>query len=65
MVIIKWQLDSQLPVQLVLITTNVVSQNRAHGEVYLRQVGGFLQVLWFATLIKKIAAGDEGDNLVV
>ena len=64
MVVIKWQLDSQLPIQLVLITTNVVSQNPAHGEVYLRQVGGFLQVLWFPTLIK-IAAGDEEDNLVV
>jgi hypothetical protein len=41
------------------ITTNVVSSNPVHGEVYsiqhyvikfvseLRQVGGFLQVLWF------------------
>jgi hypothetical protein len=43
----------------VHITTKVVSLNSAHGEVYkiqhyvikfvsdLRQVGGFLRVLWF------------------
>ena len=46
-----------IPVQSVPITTNVVSSNPAHNEVYsvkhyeikfvsdLRQVGGFLQVL--------------------
>jgi hypothetical protein len=28
-------LDLQLPVQSVPITTNVVSSNPAHGEVYL------------------------------
>ena len=50
-----WQLDLELPVQLVPITTNVVSSNSAHGEMYslqyyvikfvsdLRQVGGFLR----------------------
>jgi hypothetical protein len=44
----------QLPLQSVAITTNVVSSNTIHGEVYsiqhyvikfvsdLRQVGGFL-----------------------
>ena len=64
MVVIVWQLDSELPIQSVPITTNVGSQNPAHDEVYLQPVGGFLRVLWFPTLIK-IAAGDEGDNLVV
>ena len=50
-----WKLDSQLPVQSVPITTNVVSSNPVHGDVYsmqhyvikfvsdLRQVGGFLR----------------------
>jgi hypothetical protein len=54
----------QLPMESVLITTNVVSSNTAHGEVYsiqhyviklvsdLRQVGGFLQVFRFTTPIK-------------
>jgi hypothetical protein len=32
-VVIVWQLDIQLPVQSVPITTNVVSSNLAHGEV--------------------------------
>jgi hypothetical protein len=48
-----------LPMQSVPITTDVVSSNPAHGEVYyiqhyvikfvsdLRQVGGFLRVLRF------------------
>jgi hypothetical protein len=31
---IVWQLDLQLPMQSVLITTNVVISNSAHGEVY-------------------------------
>ena len=34
MVMIWWLLDLQLPVQSVPITTNVVSSNPAHGEVY-------------------------------
>ena len=29
-----WWLDLQLPMQSVPITTNVVSSNPAHGEVY-------------------------------
>ena len=33
-VVIIWQLDLQLPVRLVPITTKVVSSNPAHGEVY-------------------------------
>jgi hypothetical protein len=49
------------------ITTNVVSSNPVHGEVYsiqhyvikfvsdLRQVGGFLRVLQFPPPIKLIA----------
>jgi hypothetical protein len=48
--------DLQLPVQLMPITTNVVSSNPVHGKVYLiqyyvmkfvidlRQISGFLQV---------------------
>jgi hypothetical protein len=57
--VIEWELDIQIHVQSVPITTNVVSSNPAHGEVYsiqhyvikfvsyLRQVGGFLRVLRF------------------
>jgi hypothetical protein len=33
-VVIVWQLDLQLPVQSVPITTKVVSSNPVHGEVY-------------------------------
>jgi len=33
-VVIKWQMDLQLPVQSVPIATIVVSSNPAHGEVY-------------------------------
>ena len=36
-VVIAWLLDLLLPVQSVHITTNVVSSNPAHGEVYARQ----------------------------
>jgi hypothetical protein len=55
------------PVQSVAITTNVVSLNPAHGEVYsiqhyvrkfvndLRQVGGFLHVLRFPPSLKLTA----------
>ena len=61
---IVWELDLQLHVQSVPITTKVVSSNPVHGEVhwiqhYLikffsdsRQVGGFLKVLRFPPLIK-------------
>ena len=63
MVVIVWLLDLQLPVQSVIITTNVVSSNPANGEVYsiqhyvikfvsdLGQVGGFHRVLRFPPLI--------------
>jgi hypothetical protein len=59
----SWWLDLQLPIQLVPITTNVMSSNPSHCEVYsiqhyvikfvsdLRQVGGFL---WFPPPIKLI-----------
>ena len=59
MVVIVWWLDLQLPMQSVPITTEVVSLNPVHGEVYsiqhyvimfvsdLRQGAGFLRVLWF------------------
>ena len=33
-VLIVWQLDVQLPVQSVPITTKIVSLNLAQGEVY-------------------------------
>ena len=57
-VMIIWQLDLQLPVQSVPITTKVVSSNAVHGKTYsiwyvikfvsdFRQVGGFLMVLRF------------------
>jgi len=54
---IVWWLDLQLPMQSVFVTTNVVSLNPAHVEVYsiqhymiksvsdLLQVDGFLMVL--------------------
>ena len=54
-IVIVWQLDLQLQVQSVPVTTKVVSSNPVHGEVYLiqhyvikfvsdlRQVGDFLQ----------------------
>jgi len=52
-VMIVWQLDLQLPMKLVPISTKIVSSNPVHGEVYsiqhymikfvsdLRQVRGF------------------------
>ena len=55
MVVMVWQLDLQLPMQSLPITTNVVRSNPAHGEMYyiqhyvikfvsdLQQVGGFLR----------------------
>jgi hypothetical protein len=67
MVVIIWQLDIQLPMQSMSITTNIVSSNPAHGKVYSiqnyvikfvsdwRQVGGFLQVLLFPPLLKMTA----------
>jgi hypothetical protein len=57
-------LDLELPMQSVPITTDVVSSNPVHGEMYsiqnyvikfvsdLRQVGVFLRVLRFAPPIK-------------
>ena len=57
MAVIVWLLDLQLPKQSVPITTEVVSLNFAHAEVYsiqqyvikfvidLRQVGGFFRFL--------------------
>jgi hypothetical protein len=59
-------LDLQLHVQSVPITTNFVSLNPVHGEVYLIhyvlkfvsdlwQVGGFLHVLWYPPPVKLIA----------
>jgi hypothetical protein len=65
--VIVWQLDLQLPVQLVPITTKLVSSKPVHGKVYsiqhyvikfvsdLQQVSGFLQVLRFPPPIKLTA----------
>ena len=65
-VMVVQELDLQLPVQSVPITTNV-SSKPVHGEVYsiqhyvikfasdLRQVGGFLRVLRFPPPIKLTA----------
>ena len=62
-----WELDLQLPLQLVHITTDVVSSIPAHAEVYsthhyvikfvsdLQHVCGFLQVLRFPPQIKLTA----------
>ena len=59
-----WQLDLKLHIQSVPITTNGVSSNPAHGEVYSIQhyvikfvsdsslVGGFLWVLLFPPPLK-------------
>ena len=51
--VIVWQLDWQLPMQSVPITTDAVSSNLEKGEVYskyvikfisdLRQIGSFLR----------------------
>ena len=38
--VIVWQLDLQLPIQLVPITTQAASSNPAYGEVYLIQLYG-------------------------
>jgi hypothetical protein len=65
--VIVWSLDLQPPVQSVSITTNIMSSNPVHGEVYsiqhyvikfisdLRQVGDFLWVLRFPPTIKLTA----------
>ena len=67
MVVIAWSLDLQLPVQSLPITTNIVSSNPTHGEVYsiqhyvikfvseLRQVCGFPRILQFPPPIKLTA----------
>ena len=59
--------SGKLCMQSVPITTKVVSSNPVHGKLYLiqryeievvnhlRQVGGFLQELWFSPPIKLIA----------
>ena len=61
----EWQLDLQLPVQSVPITTKVVCSNPAYHEVYTKyhyvfisdlwQVFGFLRVRRFPPPIKLTA----------
>ena len=67
MAVIILYLDLQLPVQLVTITTKVVSLNPVHGEIYsiqhyvikfvsdLLQFDGLLWVLWFPPPIQLTA----------
>ena len=64
MVVIVWQLDLQLSVQSVSITTKVLNSNTAHGGVYsmqhyvipfvsdLRMIGSFLWELRLRPPIK-------------
>ena len=65
--LVSW-LDLQLHVQSIFITTNAISSNPVHGEVYSiqhygvkfvsdlrKQVGGFLRVLLFLPPIKRTA----------
>ena len=60
--VIVWQLDLQLPMQSVAITTAFESRSERGVQHYvikfvrdLRQVGGFLRVLRFPSPIKLIA----------
>jgi hypothetical protein len=64
MAVIAWWLDLQLPMQSVPITTDYEFEFRSGRGVQhyvikfvsdLRQVGGFLQVLWFPPQIKLTA----------
>ena len=67
MAAIVWQLDLQLYMQSVSITTDDVGSNLDQDEVYslqhyvikfvsnLQQVGGFLPVLWFPPPMKLTA----------
>ena len=48
--VIVWQLDLQLPIQLVPITTQAASSNPAHGEVYLIQ----LYVIKFVSDLRQV-----------
>ena len=57
-VMIVWQLDLQLPMQSLPITTNIVNSNPDHGKVYsiqLEAVSDFLRVLRFPPSIKRTA----------
>jgi hypothetical protein len=66
-VVVAWEMDLQLIMQSVPITTKVVILNPTHGEVYsiqhyviqivndLRQVDGFHRALWFPPPIKLTA----------
>jgi hypothetical protein len=62
-VVVALYLDLQLPVQSVLITTNIVSSNSVYSIQHyvikfvsdLRQVDGFLRVLRFLPPIKLTA----------
>jgi hypothetical protein len=64
MAVIVWWMDLQLPMQSVPITTDSEFESRSGLGVQhyvikfvsdLRQVGGFLQVLWFPPQIKLTA----------
>ena len=69
-IISGYELDLQLPLQSVPITTKDVSSNPVHGQVYsiqyyekkfvsnLRQVGRFLRLLRFPQPIKLTATNN-------
>jgi hypothetical protein len=63
-VVTLWELDLQLPMQLVPITANVVSSTPAHGKVYSIQcyVIKFVRDLWFSpgTPVSAINNTDRG-----
>ena len=57
-VMIVWQLDLQLPMQSLPITTNIVNSNPDHGKVYSMQlevVSDFLRVLRFPPSMNRTA----------
>ena len=62
-VVIVWQLDLQIPVQSVPITTDVVSSNPIHGEMYSIQnyVIKFGRWLSYGTLASSIKKTDRHD----
>ena len=68
MVVILWQLDLQLPMQSVAITTNILSSNPTHGEMcsikhYVIKCISHLRRFWFSpgTLVFSTNKTDRHD----
>jgi hypothetical protein len=57
-VMIVWQLNLQLPVESVPITTKVVSSNLVHGEVY--SIQHYVTIVAVSLLVEE--AGVPGEN---